>query len=189
MPEFSIQFNSPFQEPEIPEVSEKAEDTNLAIFVIARNSGEGADRHCRKGDYLLTDHEIQALTFLGANYEKTVVVLNVGNVIDLSQLLEIPGINAVLLAGQAGNTGGYATADVLLGKTWPSGKLTDTWAKSYEDYASSRNFSHNNGDLNDEYYQEGIYVDIAILIRSMWSRCTASATEAPIRNSPSRHWM
>ena len=158
MPEFSIQFNSPFQEPEIPEVSEKAEDTNLAVFVIARNSGEGADRYCRKGDYLLTDHEIQALTFLGANYEKTVVVLNVGNVIDLSQLLEIPGINAVLLAGQAGNTGGYATADVLLGKSWPSGKLTDTWAKSYKDYASSRNFSHNNGDLNDEYYQEGIYV-------------------------------
>lgn len=158
MPEFSLQFNAPFREPEIPEITGKEPDTELAVFVIARNSGEGADRYCQKGDYLLTDHELQALTFLGANYEKTVVVLNVGNVIDLSQLLEIPGINAVLLAGQAGNVGGYAAADVLLGKSWPSGKLTDTWAKKYEDYASSRNFSHNNGDLNDEYYQEGIYV-------------------------------
>lgn len=158
IPEFAIEFGDPFQEPEIPAVTEKEADTDLAVFVIARNSGEGADRYCRKGDYLLTDHELQSLTFLGANYEKVIVVLNVGNVIDLSQMMEIPGIDAVLLAGQAGNVGGHAVADVLTGKAWPSGKLTDTWAKNYEDYASSKTFSHNNGNLNDEYYEEGIYV-------------------------------
>lgn len=158
VPEFSVEFGSPFQEPDIPPITEKEADTELAVYVLARNSGEGADRYCRKGDYFLTDQEIQALTFLGENYEKVVVVLNVGNVIDLSKMMEIPGIHAVVLAGQAGNVGGHVTADVLLGKSWPSGKLTDTWAKMYEDYASSKNFSHNNGNLNDEYYQEGIYV-------------------------------
>ena len=45
-------------------------------------------------------------------------------------------VNTVLLAGQAGNIGGYAVADVLLGKTLPSGKLTDTWAVNYSDYPS-----------------------------------------------------
>lgn len=157
VPEFSIEFGSPFREPDIPEIRTR-EEADLAVYVIARNSGEGADRFCRKGDYLLTDRELQALKFLGENYDRVVVILNVGNVIDLSQMMQIPGIDAVLLAGQAGNVGGYAVADVLTGKSIPSGKLTDTWAADYSDYPSSATFSHNNGNLNDEYYEEGIYV-------------------------------
>jgi beta-glucosidase len=60
--------------------------------------------------------------------------------------------------GQTGNIGGYAVADVLTGKNVPSGKLSDTWAASYNDYPSAATFSHNNGNLDDEYYTEGIYV-------------------------------
>ena len=63
-----------------------------------------------------------------------------------------------MLVGQTGNMGGYAVADVLTAKTIPSGKLTDTWARSYEDYPSSATFSHRDGNLDDEYYSDGIYV-------------------------------
>ena len=84
--------------------------------------------------------------------------MNIANLVDTTELKKIKGLNAILLAGQAGNATGNIVADVVLGKSIPSGKLTDTWAASYEDYPSSKNFSHNNGDTNDEYYSDGIYV-------------------------------
>lgn len=161
LPEFVVTFSYAFPEPEAPLVTEedvKASESDTAVYVIARNSGEGCDRFHQKGDYLLNEQEEANLRFLAEHYEKTIVVLNVANVMDTEIMKGIPGIDAVLLAGQAGNIGGYAVADVLLGKTIPSGKLTDTWAKKYEDYPSSENFSHNNGDVNDEYYTDGIYV-------------------------------
>ena len=161
LPEFVVTFSYGFSEPAAPLVTEndvKASAADTAIYVIARNSGEGCDRFHKEGDYLLNEQEAANIRFLAEHYEKTIVVLNVANVIDTEVLKTTEGLNAVLLAGQAGNIGGYAVADVLLGKTIPSGKLTDTWAKKYEDYPSSENFSHNNGDVNDEYYTEGIYV-------------------------------
>lgn len=89
---------------------------------------------------------------LGKAYDKLILVLNIGGVMDMSEIKAIPGINAVLLISQLGNTGGDVLADVLLGKVNPSGKLTDTWAKRYSDYPSSEGFSHNDGNVSDEYY-------------------------------------
>ena len=43
-------------------------------------------------------------------------------------------------------------------RSTPSGKLTDTWAYRYEDYPNAATFSHNNGDVQQERYEEGIYV-------------------------------
>ena len=54
--------------------------------------------------------------------------------------------------------GGNAFADVVSGKVAPSGKLVDTWAYKYEDYPNSATFSHNNGNVNTEMYEEGLYV-------------------------------
>lgn len=160
-PPFIIEFELPFKEPDLQAITEedvKASDTDTAVLVIARNSGEGADRWNKKGDYLLNDGEVKALEFLGAHYEKTIVLLNIGGIIDATVLKETAGINAILLTGQLGNSGGLSVADVLTGKQVPSGKLTDTWAKAYADYPSSEGFSHNNGNIDDEYYTDGIYV-------------------------------
>lgn len=159
--EFLAALSHPFQviaPEEITEEDIRSSDTDTAIYVIARTSGEGADRFNQRGDYLLYAEEKAQLELLGKTYAKVVVVLNIGGIIDLSELKAIPGLSAVLLMSQLGNTGGDVLSDVLLGKVTPSGKLTDTWARQYSDYPSSADFSHNNGNVNDEYYTEGIYV-------------------------------
>ena len=132
--------------------------TNTAVYVISRISGEGADRRCQRGDYLLFEEEKNQLERLSSVYDKLILVLNVGGVMDLSEVKAIAGIRAVLLMSQLGSAGGDALADVLTGKTTPSGKLTDTWAKRYEDYPASATFGSNDGNVDDEYYTEGIYV-------------------------------
>ncbi|MDE7325729.1 MAG: glycoside hydrolase family 3 C-terminal domain-containing protein [Lachnospiraceae bacterium] len=156
-----LMFEFPFFPPDVLKIIEAdvAEaDTDTAVFVITRNSGEGKDRTNRKGDYLLTDGEEEAIRFLAEHYEKCIVLLNVGGVMDMSVINQISGVDAVLLIGQTGNIGGFVVADVLSGKSIPSGKLTDTWAKQYSDYPSSAEFGKANGNLDDEYYKEGIYV-------------------------------
>ena len=101
---------------------------------------------------------MQNIRFMTENYSNCVVLLNTGGVIDLTELRKISGVQAILLTGQTGNMGGHAVADVLMAKTVPSGKLTDTWARSYDDYPSSRTFSYRDDNLDDEYYSDGIYV-------------------------------
>lgn len=161
IPPFALAFSHPFGEtaPElITESDIETSDTDTAVYVIARNSGEGADRYEKEGDYDLFAEERQNLELLGEKYENVVVVLNIGGVMNLSELKKISGIGAVVLMSQLGNIGGNALADVLSGKVNPSGKLVDTWAYAYKDYPSSAEFSHNDGDIDDEYYTEGIYV-------------------------------
>ncbi|MCH5193853.1 MAG: glycoside hydrolase family 3 C-terminal domain-containing protein [Oscillospiraceae bacterium] len=159
--DFFVSFSYPFLKPSPAEITQQditASDTDTAVYVIARISGEGADRKCERGDYLLYDEEKSQLEMLCKAYKKVIVVLNIGGVMDMSELKGIGGINAIVLMSQLGSVSGDALADVLTGKTTPSGKLTDTWAKQYSDYPSSETFSSNDGDVDDEYYSEGIFV-------------------------------
>ena len=133
------------------------DDAESAIYVLSRQAGEGRDRRTEKGDYLLSDIETESIKKLSAHYKKLILILNCGSVIDLS-VLEQTRIDAVIFYAQGGMEGGNALADILTGKVTPSGKLTDTWAKRYEDYPCSDTFSYRNGNLEDEYYREGIYV-------------------------------
>ena len=160
VPAFALSMSNPFTEPALPLVTEEdveASAVDTAIYVLARNSGEGADRADKAGDYQLTEEEKSIITFLSNKYEKFIVLLNVGGVIDTKVLKSITGINALVLISQSGNIGGYAVTDMLTGETIPSGKLTATWAMNYEDYSSSAGFSSNDGDVDDEYYTEGIF--------------------------------
>ncbi len=148
-----------YQAPDVIDILEdKTDVTDTAVYVLARNSGEGSDRKAMPGDYFLTDGEERAIRYLAGRYKKFILVLNIGGMIDTSAIRSIEGIHSILLGGQTGNHGGRMIADVLTGQTVPSGKLTDTWALSYEDYPSSGEFGSNNGNLDDEYYSEGIYV-------------------------------
>lgn len=135
-------------EPEYTLALEGEGDT--AVYVLARNSGEGADRAPVAGDINLTETEIRDILALNEKYEKFVLVLNVGGMIDLKP---VEAVKTILLLGQLGSATGDALADVLLGRANPSGKLTMTWAP-IRDYASTEGF----GDPNDTCYKEGIYV-------------------------------
>lgn len=142
--------------------------TDTAIFVVARNSGEGADRKAVAGDYLLTDLEMDDIQLIGQTYSKVIVVLNVGGIVDTSFYADInksaldpkgdTPIDGMLLMSQAGEESGNALAGVLNGTVNPSGKLVDTWASKYAYYPASATFANNDGDSLHEQYSEGIYV-------------------------------
>lgn len=154
-------LTNPYRDPDVPDITEadlENTDRNCAIYVIGRTSGEGSDRKVAGGDYELTEREVENLVFLTEHYAHTVVVINAGGVIDTKFLRAQKGISAILLMSQAGCAGGQALADVLTGKVTPSGRLTTTWAENYEDYPSADTFSYRNGDINDEFYSEGIFV-------------------------------
>ena len=143
--------------PDLPIPEDACADAEAVVYVISRISGEAVDRRAEKGDYYLTDLEREQLAALCATGRPLVVVLNVGGVIDLAFMDELP-VAALVLMSQAGSEGGSALADVLSGAVNPSGRLTDTWAVNYGDYPSSANFSHRNGNTAEEYYTDGIYV-------------------------------
>jgi len=133
-------------------------DAQVAVYVVTRIEGEGADRTPSKGDYYLSDKEESILSTLCSLYEKVIVLLNIGSPIDLSFMDRFPHIVALILINQPGMEGGTAVARVLMGAVTPSGKLTDTLAFQYEDYPSSATFSSNDGDVTKSVYTEGIYV-------------------------------
>ncbi|MFD0685978.1 glycoside hydrolase family 3 protein [Actinomadura fibrosa] len=142
--------------------------TDTAIYVVARNSGEGFDRSPGAGDYQLTDTEKADIRLIGRTYVHVVIVLNVGGVIDTSFFKAInasakdpsngPALDSLLLMSQSGQQGGNALVDVLNGTVNPSGHLTDTWASKYSHYPASGTFGGNDGDTGTEPYREGIYV-------------------------------
>ena len=133
------------------------EDAEVALYVIARNAGEGADRHNVPGDYQLTQEERTILKKICELYPQVVVIINSGSLIDLSFVAEEDNIDGVLYIGQPGMEAGNSVADVLFGDVDPSGKLTDTWTWKYEDYPNAKTFSYLSG-LEKEIYHEGIFV-------------------------------
>lgn len=153
---YAIPLRFPIGEKILPE--ELDNETDTAIYVVARQAGEGADRKVEEGDFLLTEVEKYNIKLLSEQYANFLLVINCGGIIDLSCLDEMPGIGAVLFFGQGGTEGGNAFADLVSGKVTPSGKLADTWGNNYLDYPSADNYSYRNGNLNDEDYKEGIYV-------------------------------
>nr|AFN84577.1 beta-glucosidase-related glycosidases [uncultured bacterium scaffold00056] len=123
---------------------------HTAIYVLSRISGEGSDRSPVPGDILLSRTEVRDILALQNQYQKFMLVLNVGGVVDLSPVLNVENI---LLLSQLGVETGNVLADILLGKANPSGKLSATWS-AWRDYPTIGAF----GCFDDTPYTEGVYV-------------------------------
>ena len=156
---FDAYAENPFAMPEGRAVTaEDTVDAQTAIYVVSRISGEGKDRRRVEGDYYLSRREREDIRFLDAQKIPTVLILNSGGPVELTDILEeTENICAVLNISQLGQRGGLALANVLLGKVTPGGKLTATWARRYEDYPCAEEYSYLNGKLEREEYKEGIY--------------------------------
>jgi beta-glucosidase len=160
--------------PEMPQeaafVNQAAEESDLAIFTLGRNAGEGADRKV-ENDFNLSDVEKSLLKQLSEAFhkkgKKLIVVLNVGGVIEMASWRD--DADAILLAWQPGLEGGNSMADVLSGKQNPSGKLASSFPMKYEDVPSAKNFPGREldpsapsnpmrGKPSEVIYEDGIYV-------------------------------
>lgn len=124
-----------------PIVNLQAQESDMAIITLGRQAGEGSDRQ-EEGDFTLTDVERQLISDVCSAFhlagKRVVVVLNMGNVLETASWKSQP--DAILLAWQPGQEGGYSVADVLTGKAYPSGKLSMTWPDNLIDLPSSLNY-------------------------------------------------
>jgi len=145
-----------------PKVSEELIDaarnyTDTALISICRFSGEDYDRTGDKydGDFYLSHEEEDMVNAVLAKFDKVIIVLNTGGMMDTSWFKDDDRVKSALLAWQAGMEGGLATADILVGDVVPSGHLTDTFAVDFDSYPSSYNYNE-----SDDYveYTEDIYV-------------------------------
>jgi len=147
----------PWSQEEMPlddeTVKKAAEESDAALIIIGRTAGEDRDTKAEKGSYYLSEAEEKMLAQVCTAFERVIVALNVGSIIDM-KWVETYRPQAVLYIWQGGMEGGHAAADVLMGRVNPSGKMADTIALSVEDYPSSSNF----GGAEGNRYAEDIYV-------------------------------
>ena len=127
--------------------------SDQAVIVIGRSSGEDRENALEKGSYYLTEEEKEMLRLVTAAFPDAVLLLNIGCIMDFSFLKDY-SFGAVMLLWQGGMEAGSAAADLLSGKVNPSGRLTDTIARSFEDYPSASHFGKKEAN---EYYED-IYV-------------------------------
>lgn len=132
-------------------VKAAAERNDKALIVISRLFGEGKDMKAEKGHYLLTDEEEKTISLVTKYFGKTAIVINSGNIIDLSWVKKY-NVGALMLVWQGGQEGGVAVAQVLAGETFPSGKFPMTIAEA--DAYSAFPF----GDIRRNIHTEDIYV-------------------------------
>ncbi len=131
---------------------------DAAIIVIHRSGGEGADLsrenvggHYRmdgeervaapEEHYLeLTMDEENLIDHVTANFDNVVVLINSANVLEMGELEDNAGIDAILWIGQPGAAGSIAIPRILKGKVNPSGRTVDVWTADHSADPTWANF-------------------------------------------------
>ncbi len=134
-------------------VEMSAKSNDCAIVIFGRTAGEDKDCFNGEGSYLLSQLEEKLLKQVTTYYKQVVVVLNIGNMIDLG-FLDKYKIDGLLIAWHGGMYGAHALTDCLTGLVTPSAKLPMTVVKNLKDIPSNDQF----GQPHESIYTEDIYV-------------------------------
>lgn len=150
-------------------IERQAADNDIAVFVLGRVAGEGADRVV-PDDFELSAIERDMLQNISMSYhkagKKVVVVLNVVGVVETASWKHL--VDAIVLPWAPGQEGAHAVTDILTGKANPSGKLPMTFPINYMDVPSSKHFPYtwdmtkgrrgNRKNVDYTDYEENIWV-------------------------------
>lgn len=150
----SVSFKRPAGLPITNEYLSKTAAEDNCIYVISRQCGEDKDRSVTKGDFLLTDTEVENLRICSTHYKNLILVINGGGFVDLSPLKTVP-IGAIIFMGYAGSMGAQALTNLITGKVSPSGKLSASWPENYEQVPFGAEYGK---EEKAAYYKEDIFV-------------------------------
>ncbi|MCI6375230.1 MAG: glycoside hydrolase family 3 C-terminal domain-containing protein [Clostridiales bacterium] len=166
-----------------------ADYSDAAVVVISRIGGEGFDlprsmatdftlsapvagASSADSHYLRLDANEQALLeHVKANFDRVIVVLNIGSTMEIDALKQDDGIDSILWMGFPGSTGVMALGPILTGEVSPSGHTVDTWAADFTKDPTWYNTGVYGSEFGNRYlyggektdyafvnYEEGIYV-------------------------------
>ncbi len=109
---------------------------------------EGIDRNHMS----LPENQNYLIEQLCEKYKNVVVILSGGSPVELPWKNDVQALLNSYLTGQAGSS---AILDILVGKSNPSGKLSETFATKYSDIP---NYKYYPGTQKTSEYRESIYV-------------------------------
>ena len=119
----------------IGRIAGESDDTPQAQYKQVKKDGDIVEDTSRAYLELSTEEE-ELLKYVTENYDKVIVIVNNTNMMNLSFLETIPGIDACLLAGGTGANGAISLVSILYGDVNPSGHLTDTYAYDFKTAAA-----------------------------------------------------
>lgn len=125
-----------------------AEYNDAAIIVVGRPSSEAADYYPTGVDeesgardpLALSDNELAIIQYAEENFETVIVLVNTSTAIEIDELKEDDGVDAIMWIGLPGNYGMRGVVDILTGDVNPSGSLSDTFASSSLSSPAMANF-------------------------------------------------
>ena len=163
------------------DIAAMTSDYNIRIITIARSGSENrtyipgedgvADQGLDQTDPLgLSDDERSIIDAAVAAKEadggKVIVLLNNTSAMEIQEIVDNTGVDAILQIGFPGGYGFYSICDILDGTVNPSGKLTDTYAVVNANSPAAQNFgdyewtnAQPDASINSAIVEaEGIYV-------------------------------
>lgn len=121
------------------------------VIVFAGLTDYVESEACDRENMRLPENQLAVIDALVGAGKKTVVVLFGGSPVELPFADKVSAILNMYLPGQ---NGGKAAYNLLFGIKSPSGKLAETWVKSYEDIPFGAEYSR----TVNEVYKESIFV-------------------------------
>ncbi|OZJ06655.1 hypothetical protein BZG36_00279 [Bifiguratus adelaidae] len=148
---FQFGIQEPLDHDAIAKAAALAAESDIAIVFTGLTDeweSEGFDRE----NMDFSGNQVELVEAVAKFNKRTIVVNNTGSPVTLPFL---PRIQALLQAWYPGQECGNSIADILFGKTNPSGKLPTTFPHRLEDTPAFLNFPGENGKV---LYGEGIFV-------------------------------